>query len=90
MGDVRDGVSDPAPAAESVERGAGEPSASPRVMASDGAVEEPDTSATTPLPKARGDFTLPLLLGTPTLLFPPLPAPTALGCKTLGAGLSFH
>lgn len=47
VGEVSDGVSDPAPAAESVERGAGEPSASPRAMASaDGG------------PEARGDFTL--------------------------------
>ena len=80
VGEVSDGVSDPAPAAESVERGAGEPSASPRVMASDGADDEPP-------PKARGDFTLPLLLGPPTALLPLLPPPTALGCKTLGAGL---
>ena len=66
VGEVRDGVSDPAPAAESVERGAGEPSASPRMMASDGAVD------VTP-PKARGDFMLPLLPGTPTALpLPPL------------------
>lgn len=34
VGDVREGVSDPAPGAESIDRGAGEPSASPLLIES--------------------------------------------------------
>lgn len=77
VGDVRDGVSEPAPAAESVESGAGDPSASPRVMGSDDAATDPPT-------KARGDFTLPLLTVSP---MPELLLVGTLGWSTRGAGL---
>lgn len=84
VGDVREGVSDPGPAAESVERGAGEPSASPRVMVCEAsAADDPDRMP----PKARGDFILlPVTLLTP--LPPVLPPPTNFGCTIFGAGLS--
>ena len=79
VGDVSEGVSDAAPAAESVERGAGDPSASPRMMGASDDGGPPDE---------RGDFITLLLLLLLLLLLPPItPPPRALGCKTLGAGL---
>lgn len=75
VGEVREGVSEPAPAAESVDKGAGDPSASPRLcptIVSDEAAPPVDPVKGI---KARGDFSplpprppLLVVMGTTPLL----------------------